>query len=93
MMYVLHLYNDSRVHSACEMQKGRDYGNAPIVDYLPSGLSDEENDISNYRYLNGQYIYDPKPKPVEPEIPDTPAEADDVWAALDAAYQEGVDSV
>ena len=53
-----------------------------IVDDLPEG------DISDYLYQDGAYIYDPLPKPVEPE--DT---EDGFWDELDAAYQEGVDSV
>ena len=34
---------------------------AVIVDVLPEG------DISDYLYLDGEYVYDPLPKPKEPE--------------------------
>lgn len=56
---------------------------AIIVDKLPEG---EYND---YLYVNGEYVYDPlpRPEPVEPEPEGS------VWDELDAAYQEGVDSV
>lgn len=56
---------------------------AIIVDELPKG------DFHDYLYVNGEYVYDPlpRPEPVEPE----PERS--VWDELDAAYQEGVDSV
>ena len=60
--------------------------NAVIVESLPDG------DVSEYRYVDGIYIYDPIPE----EDPTSPSEPDDnasVWDELDAAYQEGVDSV
>ena len=39
--------------------------------------------------IDGEYIYDPLPKP-EPAEPEAELS---VWDELDAAYQEGVDSV
>lgn len=56
---------------------------AIIVDKLPDG------DFHDYLYVNGEYVYDPlpRPEPVDPE----PERS--VWDELDAAYQEGVDSV
>lgn len=56
---------------------------AIIVDELPKG------DFHDYLYVNGEYVYDPlpRPEPVDPE----PERS--VWDELDAAYQEGVDSV
>lgn len=56
-----------------------------LVDTLPSGETQKENDITNYLYINSEYIYDPKPEQPEP----TPAPT--VWDELDAAYQEGYD--
>ena len=40
-----------------------------LVDTLPSGETQKENDITNYLYIDGEYVYDPlpKPEPVEPE--------------------------
>lgn len=56
---------------------------AIIVDKLPEG------NLFDYLYIDGEYVYDPlpRPEPVDPE-PDR-----SVWDELDAAYQEGVDSV
>lgn len=54
-----------------------------LVDTIPKG------NLPDYLYVDGKYVYDPlpRPEPVEP-----PAE-ESVWDQLDAAYQEGVDSV
>lgn len=56
---------------------------AIIVEKLPDGV------LHDYLYVNGAYVYDPlpRPEPVEPTTEPT------VWDELDAAYQEGVDSV
>lgn len=52
---------------------------AIIVDALPDG------DYTDYMYINGEYVYDPLPKPEQPE----PIEEPTVWDELDAAYQAG----
>ena len=57
-MYSLNLDKDGRILSACICLKGFEYTN--IVDVLPEG------DISNYKYIGGEYVYDPLPKP-EPQ--------------------------
>ena len=66
---------------------------APVQRYAPAGaiIVDElpDGDFHDYLYVNGEYVYDPLPVP-EPE---EPAEEGSVWDELDAAYQEGVDSV
>ena len=84
MKYALNVVKDNRIHSALVVLPNGHYDGMPIVDVLPEG------DISDYRYVNGQYVYDPLTKP-EPPAP-APSE-DSVWDELDAAYQEGVDSV
>lgn len=86
-LYALNLAEDGRILSACVVLPNGNYDSMPIVDTLPEG------NLPDYLYVNGAYVYDPLPVPEEPEIPDTPAEEKDVWAALDAAYQEGVDSL
>lgn len=90
MKYALNLAEDNRILSACVVLPNGNYDGMPIVDVLPEG------NIYEYRYVNGEYIHDPLPEPEqpEPEKPE-PAPADDsaVWDELDAAYQEGVDSV
>lgn len=70
-MYALNLDKDGRILSACICLEGFEYTN--IVDVLPEG------DISNYKYIGGEYVYEPLPEPEpQPEEPTT----DDVLDAL-----------
>lgn len=70
-MYSLNLDKDGRILSACICLEGFEYTN--IVETLPEG------DISDYKYIGGEYVYDslPEPEP-QPEEPTT----DDVLDAL-----------
>lgn len=52
-MYSLNLDKDGRILSACICLEGFEYTN--IVDVLPDG------DISDYKYIGGEYVYDPLP--------------------------------
>lgn len=83
MRIALCLWENNRIHSAWKVLPNGNYDGMPIVEVLPEG------DITDYLYINSQYVYDPlpRPEPVEP----TPERS--VWDELDAAYQEGVDSV
>lgn len=83
MKYALNLAENNRILSATYEEFATD--GASIVDELPEG------DIANYLYVDDQYKYDPLPEPEQPE-PEVSSE-DPVWDELDAAYQEGVDSV
>lgn len=75
--YALNIGEDNRILSATYEEYAVE--GMPIVDALPSGETPEENDISNYRYVDGEYIYDPLPQPEPP----APAETtDDVLNAL-----------
>lgn len=53
---------------------------AVIVDTLPDG------DITDYLYIDGEYVYDPLPIP-EPSVKTS------IWDELDAAYQSGINSI
>ena len=70
-MHSLNLDADNRVLSACVCLDGFEYTN--IVDALPEG------DISDYKYIGGEFVYDPLP---EPEPQPTEPTADDVLDAL-----------
>lgn len=59
MRYALNLSEEGRILSATFEKYA--FANNVIVDYLPEG------DISDYCYINGEYIYDPIPKPAQPE--------------------------
>ena len=54
-MYVLNLDKNHRVLSIWEEIEGIDYKEKPIVNILPEKL----DSITNYRYINGEYMYDP----------------------------------
>ena len=64
-MYSLNLDTDNRILSVCVCLDGFEYTN--IVDTLPNGISD-------YKYIGGEYAYDPlpepDPQPVEPTTDD-----------------------
>ena len=70
-MYSLNLDKDGIILSACVCLEGFEYEN--VVNTLPDGS------ISDYRYVDGEYVYDPlsEPEP-QPEEPTT----DDVLNAL-----------
>lgn len=63
MKIALKLSEDKRILSACKVIPNGNYDGMPIVDTLPDG------NIYEYRYVDGDYIYDPlpEPSPVEPE--------------------------
>lgn len=56
MACALHLYEDNRIHSACVVLPNRNYEGMPIVGTIPEG------NLPDYLYVNGEYVYDPKPK-------------------------------
>ena len=70
-MYSLNLSDDSRILSACICLEGFEYTN--IVDVLPEG------DISDYKYIGGEYVYDPLPEPEPQPVEST---ADEIIDAL-----------
>ena len=72
-MYALSLAKDGRILHAT-LSKYAPSG-ATLVASLPDG------DITDYLYINGEYIYDPLPKP-EPTEPDGDA---DLLAQLQSA--------
>ena len=71
MIYALNLDTDNRILSATYDQYAP--ASQPRVDELPEG------DISDYLYVNGEYVYDPLPVPPEPTPEPT---ADDILNAL-----------
>ena len=70
-MYSLNFDKDGRILSACVCLEGFEYEN--VVDTLPDGS------ISDYKYIGGEYVYDPLP---EPEPQPEEATIDDVLDAL-----------
>lgn len=66
MKYALNLADDGRILSATYEQYAP--ADAVLVDELPTGETEREQDIHNWLYQNGEYVYDPLPMP-EPEQP------------------------
>lgn len=60
MASALCLYDDNRIHSAWKVLPNGNYDGMPIVEELPEG------DITDYRYVEGEFIYAPLPEP-DPE--------------------------
>jgi hypothetical protein len=83
MMYALNLDpEDNRVLSATKDKYGAE--GQPRVDHLP------DDDISDYRFIDGEFVYDPLPKPPEPEP--EPAMQYVTYDELAEAIKEGVNS-
>lgn len=73
-MYSLNLSEDKRILSACVCLEGFEYTN--IVDTLPDG------NISDYKYIGGEFVYEPLPKPEPPEPEPTADEILDVLLGI-----------
>lgn len=73
-MYVLNLAEDNRILSAWVMLENQNYNNMPIVDTLPT-----DSNITDYKYINNEYVYDPLP--VE-EIVEEPSQLDIIEAQV-----------
>ena len=82
-MYSLNLAEDGRLLSACVCFEGRVYEN--IANTLPDG------DITDYKYINNEYVYDPLPAPELPQ-PEPPSGDYATYDELAAAIREGVNS-
>lgn len=59
--YALNLDADGRILSAT--YEAYATKNMPIVDTLP------DNDIIDYKYIDGEFIYEPLPEPIQPQEP------------------------
>ena len=62
-MIALNLNSDNRILSACKVLPNGNYDNMPIVNSIPEG------NLSDYLYINNEYIHDPIPVPVVEEKP------------------------
>lgn len=84
MKYALNLADDGRILSVT-FEKYADKGSMPIVEELPEG------NVADYRYVEGEYIYDPIPKEeveepgatLESRVTDLEADSTDMKEALE----------
>lgn len=81
--YSLNLGENGRILSVCPCLEGQTYDN--VVDSFPDG------DVTEYRYVDGEFIHDPEPKP-EPPKPEPDPTGSVTYDELAAAIQEGVNS-
>ena len=72
--YALNLGNNGRILSVCVCIEGQTYEN--IVDSFPDG------DVSEYRYVDGEFIHDPEPTP-EPQPTEPTVEEDTLSMLVD----------
>ena len=80
--YALNLDEDSRILSAT--YEAYAVAGMPVVSTLPDG------DITDYKYINSEFVYSPLPKP-EPE-PEPQTTSYCTYDELAAAIREGVNS-
>lgn len=82
-LYALNIDDDGRILSATYDQYAPP--EQPRVTELPEG------NIADYKYIDGEYVYDPLPRPEPPEPP-APAGEYATYDDLAAAIKEGVNS-
>lgn len=74
MTYALNLdKTTSRILSACNVLPCGNYSGMPIVFKLPDG------NITDYRYVNGEYVHDPLPAE---EVVEKPSQLDVIEAQV-----------
>lgn len=72
-MIALNLNTDNRILSACVVLPNGNYENMPIVDFLPEG------NISDYQYINNEFIYNPL---LKEEVVEKPSQLDVIEAQI-----------
>ena len=82
--YAINLDETNRITSYTFEQNADD--KAIIVDTLPDG------NVTDYKYIKGDYVYDPLPKPDPPDPDPTGSITYATYDELAAAIQEGVNS-
>lgn len=90
-MYALNINKeDNRILSACKMLPKGNYDDMPQVTELPLKEDGTPDNIADYLYVDGEYVYEPlpEPEPVEPEPTPEYATYDDLASAI----REGVNS-
>ena len=84
-LYALNIDDDGRILSATYDQYAPP--EQPRVTELPEG------NIPDYKYIDGEYVYDPLPQPEPPEPEPEPSGGDYVtYGELAEAIREGVNS-
>ena len=83
-LYALNLAEDGRVLSVTLDKYGAE--GQPRVTEFP------DDDVSDYKYVDGEFIYDPLPEPTEPEPEPEPQGEYVTYYELADAIREGVNN-
>jgi hypothetical protein len=83
MTYALNLADDSRILSSCVVLPNGSYDSMTVVDKLPGGETDEEKNINNWRFVDGEYVFDPLPN----EEKKQPRTTEERLSELEEAFQ------
>lgn len=75
-MYALNLDTDNRILSVCECVEGMEYD--IVAESFPN------DNVRDYKYIDGNYIHDPEPKP---DPPKSTAEEDTLSMIVDHEYR------
>jgi hypothetical protein len=73
MKYALNVSDDSRILSVCTVLSNGNYEDMPIVSTFPEG------DITDYLYIDDEYIHSPLPKI---EVEEKPSQLDIIEAQV-----------
>lgn len=76
--YALNLDEDGRILSVTYEEYA--VAGMPVVETLP------DNDVTDYKYVDGAYVYDPLPKP-EPQTTEPTVEEDSLSMIVDHEYR------
>lgn len=77
-MYALNLDTDGRILSVGEYSDGMEHAN--MVESFP------DDNVRDYKYINGEFIHDPEPTP-EPAAQEPTAEEDALSMIVDHEYR------
>lgn len=84
-MYAINIDENNRILRTTFAEYAK--SDSIIVDTLPTGETVKEQDVTNWLYVNGEYVYSPKPEPEKPG-PTEYVSYDEMAAAI----KEGVNS-
>lgn len=73
-MYALNLDTENRILSVCECVEGMEYD--IVIESFP------DDNVRDYKYINGEFIHDPLPKP-EPTAQEPTVEEDTLSMLVD----------
>lgn len=92
-MYALNLSKEHRILSACNVLSNGVYDGMQVVSTLPTGETAEMQDVHNWLYVDGQYVFDPLPVSEETEPAKTLESRVETLETSNAELAETVDMI